>query len=108
MQVLIRYSIKKQLTISYLAKYIQVLLLIFWLVRITQLYWWVLKNQENLIRFYKMCYNYIYIYILRSIGNIRDPGIILYALQEIFNKIEDHLLEDHVTIKLSIFHFDQD
>ena len=53
MQVLIRYSIKKQLTISYLAKYIQVLLQIFWLVRITQQYWWVLKNQENLIRFYK-------------------------------------------------------
>ena len=47
-------------------------------------------------------------YIFRSIGNIRDPGIILYALQDIFNKIEDHLLEDHVTIKLSIFHFDQD
>lgn len=42
------------------------------------------------------------------IGNLRDPGLILYLLQDIFNQIEDKFLEDNVTIKVSAFSYNRE
>jgi len=42
-----------------------------------------------------------------SIGNMRNPGLILLILQEIFNFIEEKFLENNVTIKLSVYEYDE-
>lgn len=38
---------------------------------------------------------------------MRNPGLILLILQEIFNFIEENFLENNVTIKLSVYEYDE-
>jgi len=38
---------------------------------------------------------------------MRNPGLILLILQEIFNFIEEKFLENNVTIKLSVYEYDE-
>lgn len=42
-----------------------------------------------------------------GIGNMRNPGLILLIMQEIFNFIEEKFLENNITIKMSAFEYDE-
>ncbi|CAD8178080.1 unnamed protein product [Paramecium octaurelia] len=42
-----------------------------------------------------------------GIGNMRNPGLVLLIMQEIFNFIEEKFLENNITIKMSVFEYDE-
>lgn len=42
-----------------------------------------------------------------TIGSLRNPGLILLVIQEIFNFIEEKFLDQQITVKLSAFQYDE-